>query len=541
MNVSIKILIILTAACISLLPVAQANATVHSYILDNVSEEILDNDTITSNLYIQDSFIVQDVNVILFIEHTWVADLEVSLVAPDGREIELFSDVGSSGANFEGTILDEQADISIVDGQAPFTGSYRPENSLLDFTCMESKGTWKLKVEDTASEDNGTLISWGLILDSSEIPPAANNPSPPDTALDLAVNTCLSWDVGNVTDDMRWDLYLGTNPDSLVRIASDLNDTSYCPGPLVAGTRYYWRVNIKNLCLTTQGPIWSFDITLPPVAKCRNITVTADRSCQLSVTVDDIDWFSYDPNGDPITRQIDSSGPFSVGVHNVTLTVTDDKGASDSCVSTVTVLPTAYCYTTEAMNELWSLIAQDPTSQLLKQAVDLLSASLGESLSYNTIAESEMVHVFWAGPDRVSQLQGGFAGTTVFDYQQQACVVLKSYLQARGPAYEEAIYGIWRLVAQSQRKLAETAIADSNFEYADAAMVEQAETLIRDADTITELLRSEIPDTALPKYEQAWMLAVENMGTVVDWNRDGTVAYKDFISFFDEWLANVAP
>jgi hypothetical protein len=28
---------------------------------------------------------------------------------------------------------------------------------------------------------------------------------------------------------------------------------------------------------------------------------------------------------------------------------------------------------------------------------------------------------------------------------------------------------------------------------------------------------------------------------VIDWNRDGVVEYEDFISFFDEWLANVAP
>lgn len=524
-----------------MLPATLANAAVHTYIFDDVSQEIKDNETIESTLTIPDSFTIKDVNVVINIEHTWVSDLEVFLVAPDGKEVELFSNVGHSGANFEGTILDDEADVSIVDGQAPFTDSYKPEGRLRDFLCMDAKGTWKLKVTDIASDDNGYLISWSLIIDSSEIPPAANNPSPPNNALDMAINMCLSWQVGNVTDDMRWDLYLGTNPDSLVRIASDLNNLSYCPGPLNAGTRYYWRVNIKDLCRTTQGPIWSFDTTLPPIAKCRNITVTADRTCQLSVTVDDIDWFSYDPNGDPITREIDSTGPFSVGVHYVTLTVTDDKGASDSCVSTVTVMPTAYCYTTEAINKVWSLIAQKPTSQHLKQSVDYLSASLGEALSYNTIAEADLVHVFWANPDRVSQLQGGFAGADVFNYQQQACAVLKSYLQSDGVAYETEIYEVMKIIARAQRKLAETAIADSDFEYSDPAMVEDAKTLINEADTITELLSSEICETALPKYEQAWKMAVDNMGTVVDWNRDGTVAYEDFISFFDEWLANVEP
>ena len=72
----------------------------------------------------------------------------------------------------------------------------------------------------------------------------------------------------------------------------------------------------------------------PPVAKCQDVTVPTDPGvCSASTSVDDE---SYDPDGDSITLTQVPVGPYGWGDTDVTLTVTDDKGASEQCLAIVT-------------------------------------------------------------------------------------------------------------------------------------------------------------------------------------------------------------
>jgi len=109
-------------------------------------------------------FAISDVNVTLDITHTYDADLDVFLISPQGTEVELFTEVGSSGNNFTGTILDDECATPITSGTAPFAGCYRPEGSLSAFDGQNPSGVWALRVEDDAGADTGTLNSWELEL-----------------------------------------------------------------------------------------------------------------------------------------------------------------------------------------------------------------------------------------------------------------------------------------------------------------------------------------------------------------------------------------
>lgn len=74
---------------------------------------------------------------------------------------------------------------------------------------------------------------------------------------------------------------------------------------------------------------------LPPVAKCKDVTVSAGPSCFARASIND---GSYDPDGDPISFTQSPAGPYSLGDTSVSLTVTDSHGAARSCTATVTVV-----------------------------------------------------------------------------------------------------------------------------------------------------------------------------------------------------------
>jgi hypothetical protein len=70
------------------------------------------------------------------------------------------------------------------------------------------------------------------------------------------------------------------------------------------------------------------------------VTKSADASCSAAVTSAEIDDGSFDPDGDAIVLAVSPAGPFALGTTPVTLTVTDDEGATATCTALVTVVDT---------------------------------------------------------------------------------------------------------------------------------------------------------------------------------------------------------
>jgi len=113
------------------------------------------------------------VTVGLNITHTYVADLQVFLQSPNGQEILLIDQRGTSGDNFTDTVLDDDALLPIsgvTAGDAPFTGSYRPQTPLSTLYMGQVNGNWTLRVADLAEFDTGTFDNWTLSVDYSPEP-----------------------------------------------------------------------------------------------------------------------------------------------------------------------------------------------------------------------------------------------------------------------------------------------------------------------------------------------------------------------------------
>jgi subtilisin-like proprotein convertase family protein len=143
---------------------------------------------------------VLDVNVTMTINHTFDGDLTVTLIAPNGVQIPLVVQRGSSGDNFVGTVLDDEAATAIGSGIAPFTGAFRPEFPLSVLDGMNAAGAWTLKVEDDFQNDTGTLSSWKLTL---TVPPTPCGPKAVYQSNAIVTDTCAGGGAGNANG--AWD------------------------------------------------------------------------------------------------------------------------------------------------------------------------------------------------------------------------------------------------------------------------------------------------------------------------------------------------
>lgn len=118
----------------------------------------------TSTIFVGPNFDIQDVNVTIDLDHTWVADLTITLTSPDNTVVLLSDNNGGGGDNYTNTIFDDDASSSITSGTAPFTGLFQPQGNLSDFNGLLSSGVWTLSITDNANLDGGALNNWAIEL-----------------------------------------------------------------------------------------------------------------------------------------------------------------------------------------------------------------------------------------------------------------------------------------------------------------------------------------------------------------------------------------
>jgi subtilisin-like proprotein convertase family protein len=116
---------------------------------------------------------VVDVDLRIRLNHTFDADLDITLTGPNAVTIDVSSDNGSSGDNYGSgnndcsgtpTVFDDEAGTSIASGTAPFAGSFIPETSLAAFDGIPAAGNWTLNIADDLGGDVGTLFCYELVI-----------------------------------------------------------------------------------------------------------------------------------------------------------------------------------------------------------------------------------------------------------------------------------------------------------------------------------------------------------------------------------------
>jgi subtilisin-like proprotein convertase family protein len=95
--------------------------------------------------------------------HTYDADLEIRIIAPDGTSATLSSYNGGGGDDYLNTCFNSSASTNITQGAPPFTGTFIPQGQMGYVNNNQNgNGVWTLRIIDSYGGDYGTLTSWSL-------------------------------------------------------------------------------------------------------------------------------------------------------------------------------------------------------------------------------------------------------------------------------------------------------------------------------------------------------------------------------------------
>ncbi len=128
--------------------------------------------------------VISEIRATFNITHTWVGDLDINLVAPNGTSLNLVGALnggtGSNGtANFTGTAVSSNGVNALSGAPAPRTGVFRADRITgygpvgfeqaagTNWSNLQStmNGNWRLVAGDYGALDVGTITSWTLTIE----------------------------------------------------------------------------------------------------------------------------------------------------------------------------------------------------------------------------------------------------------------------------------------------------------------------------------------------------------------------------------------
>jgi hypothetical protein len=137
---------------------------------------------------------IADLDVAIYLEHTYTPDLDIFLVSPTGTQIQLSTDNGFF-EDLDPACPCERVDFGILDSWTrfddetitsqitatqsfdevlpiylPYAGNYTPEQSLSAFDGQSTMGTWTLRITDDEAGDSGRLLGAALIFALASLP-----------------------------------------------------------------------------------------------------------------------------------------------------------------------------------------------------------------------------------------------------------------------------------------------------------------------------------------------------------------------------------
>jgi subtilisin-like proprotein convertase family protein len=126
---------------------------------------------VLSKITVRASGRIRDLDVAVRIAHNSDEDLNIYLVSPRGRFVELSTDNGGNGDDYgagnnscagQRTIFSDEGGTRIQDGAPPFLGAFIPQTPLSRLDGKQVRGVWRLQIFDDNAGDTGVLGCWQL-------------------------------------------------------------------------------------------------------------------------------------------------------------------------------------------------------------------------------------------------------------------------------------------------------------------------------------------------------------------------------------------
>ena len=345
---------------------------------------ITENNTVSDTITVPDSGTATSVSVAIDISHTWIGDLKVDLMAPDGTAKTLHNRTGGSANDIDQT--------------------YAP-----DFAGVPIAGAWTLRINDNyAAADDGTLDSWTLTINYG-----SSTASPVTTVSG-------SGDTYHVTVSAAQD---GTYNLDLVPSGHDIADTANNPlsSPTPTGADHTYTVSAVPA--DTAAPTVTSIVRSDPTDE-----TTSAQTLVFAVT------FSEDVTGvDAGDFELSGTGAGSITVsavsgdtYNATVAVNTDgtfnlniagghniEDLADTGLSSVTPTGADQSYTVDrTAPAVTSIVGSDPSGELTSESTLVFEVTFSEDVTGVDAGDFELSGT-GAGSITVSAVSGDTYNATV--------------------------------------------------------------------------------------------------------------------------------
>lgn len=131
------------------------------------------------------------------------------------------------------------------------------------FSGLKKATTYYFRVRaSNASLDSDYSSVLSVTTKADPNPPSACVTPSPENGGEVGAEsaTTLTWKNTTNADygTVKFDVYFGTDTAKLEKKASAITTTSYSVGKLIAGKKYYWRIDATNDIGITKGALWTF-------------------------------------------------------------------------------------------------------------------------------------------------------------------------------------------------------------------------------------------------------------------------------------------